>query len=690
MDTHTIKVLEFLQFMEILLRYASTALGRHAILKLVPYQEEWKIVRALKQTTEMCTLLSAQVRIPLAGIDDLRILLKQVQSQNCTFTSEQFMVIRETLQGASNLNLFLSQLGEDLYPQLVRLGNQIEFPDGLLEKLQLQFDEKGVLQDQATPRLAELRKMIRELEAQIREKMEHLQYKYSRFLQGSGYTIRKDHFVLSVRQECRGQVRGLCLDQSNSGETLFIEPQEVILIANKLEEVHKKESDEIIKIYWELTLEILVEEERLTQLCRILAVVDLTVSKARISLDFQMSEPLLNAPYLHFREARHPLLIWEKSNRQFPMVFEPEKVVPIDIHLGHNFDLLMITGPNTGGKTMVLKTVGLLVLMAHSGLHIPVKPGSTTPLFSQVYADIGDEQSISQSLSTFSGHLKNITHILREANENSLILLDEVGAGTDPDEGACLSTAILEQLLKKQAKMIVTTHLSPLKNFAYQYPRTENGCVEFNPITLKPTYRLLIGMPGNSNALYIAENFGISVEIIHRAKNLLDPEKQREKSFLEEIQKSRIKTEEARIQTEEIKDKTEQIKQEAEAERKELTQRKGRVEQEANLEIETHLRKVLDRLAPTLARLKNVPKHILPDVEELNRILKEELRSTPLGQRRMDFIETLHMEDLVYIVKFKKTGRIKKIDHKKEQVKLNMEGLIMDIPFDEISWLEPQ
>ncbi|MEK7483254.1 MAG: hypothetical protein AABZ60_02865, partial [Planctomycetota bacterium] len=222
------------------------------------------------------------------------------------------------------------------------------------------------------------------------------------------------------------------------------------------------------------------------------------------------------------------------------------------------------------------------------------------------------------------------------------------------------------------------------------YPRTENGCVEFNPITLKPTYRLLIGMPGNSNALYIAENFGISVEIIHRAKNLLDPEKQREKSFLEEIQKSRIKTEEARIQTEEIKDKTEQIKQEAEAERKELTQRKGRVEQEANLEIETHLRKVLDRLAPTLARLKNVPKHILPDVEELNRILKEELRSTPLGQRRMDFIETLHMEDLVYIVKFKKTGRIKKIDHKKEQVKLNMEGLIMDIPFDEISWLEPQ
>ncbi|MEK7487162.1 MAG: hypothetical protein AABZ60_22765, partial [Planctomycetota bacterium] len=168
MDTHTIKVLEFLQFMEILLRYASTALGRHAILKLVPYQEEWKIVRALKQTTEMCTLLSAQVRIPLAGIDDLRILLKQVQSQNCTFTSEQFMVIRETLQGASNLNLFLSQLGEDLYPQLVRLGNQIEFPDGLLEKLQLQFDEKGVLQDQATPRLAELRKMIRELEAQIR------------------------------------------------------------------------------------------------------------------------------------------------------------------------------------------------------------------------------------------------------------------------------------------------------------------------------------------------------------------------------------------------------------------------------------------------------------------------------------------------------------------------------------------
>lgn len=690
MDPHSLKVLEFSQLLEILLRYASTSLGRNAILKLLPYSEEWKIVRALQQTSEMRKIVESQLRVPLAGIEDLRTLLKQVKSQHCTFTGEQFMLIRETLQGALNLQEFLTEIGEATYPQLFRLGTQIQFPPHLLEKLQRQFDDKGVLQDHATPRLAELRKSIRELEAQIREKMEHLQYKYSRFLQAPGYTIRKEHFVLSVRQECRGQVRGLCLDQSHSGETLFIEPQEIILIANQLEEVRKKESDEIIKIYWEITLEILAEEDTLKQLCRMLAVIDITVAKARMSIDFQMSEPTLNASYLHFREARHPLLLWEKANRQFPVVLETEKVVPTEVHLGNHFDLLMITGPNTGGKTMVLKTVGLLVLMAQTGLHIPAKSGSMLPLFSEIYADIGDEQSISQSLSTFSGHLKNITHILTEANEKSLVLLDEMGAGTDPDEGACLSTAILEQLLKKQAKMIVTTHLSPLKNFAYQYPRTENACVEFDPVSLRPTYHLLIGMPGNSNALYIAEHLGISSEIIHRAKELLDPKTQREKTFLDEIQKSRLKTEETRLQMEALKEKTLQIKQEAEEERKELTQRKERVEQEANLEIEDHLRKVLDRLAPTLARLKNVPKHILPDVDELNRLLKEELRATPLGQRRMNFIETLRVEDLVYIVKFKKTGRIKKIDHKKEQVKLNMDGLMMDIPFDEISWLEPQ
>lgn len=692
MNPHTLHVLELSHLIEILLRYASTPLGRYAVLKLAPFKEDWKIQRALKQTTEMRGLVESKIRLPLSGLEDIRSAIKQVKEGHFTFTAEQFSELRQTLLTAIDLAQFLRNLGEESYPELFRLSHRIQVPENLLQQLKDTFDEHGKLVDHATPKLAELRKKMREYEEQIRSRIEQLQQKYAKFLQSISYTIRKDHFVLPVRAECRGQVRGLCLDQSQSGETLFIEPQETILLSSQFDEIRQKEQDEVTRIYWELTMAILAEEKSLKELSRFLGVVDLTYAKARMSVDFQMSEPLLNTEYLYFKEARHPLLMWEKSNKEIgrPVLPHPEKVTPIEVHLGQNFDLLMITGPNTGGKTMVLKTVGLLTLMAHCGMHISAKSGSSLPIFSQIHADIGDEQSIAQSLSTFSGHLKNIITLLQQADSHSLVLLDELGSGTDPDEGAALGTAILEQLMQQGAKIIATTHLSPLKNFAYLYPRAENGCVDFNPETLQPTYRLLIGIPGNSNALNIAEYLGLPTSIIHKARQLVDPKNQQEKRFFEQLQQSRVLTEDARLQMEELKEKTQHIKEEAEEELKVLTERKNRIEKEANHEIENRMRTVLEELAPILARLKNVPKHILPDVEELNRVLKEQLRATPLGERRREFIQKLRVEDLVYLPKFKKNARVKKMDQKKESVKVNMNGILMDIPFDDISWLESQ
>jgi DNA mismatch repair protein MutS2 len=690
MNPHTLDVLEFSKWLDILVQYAITPLGREKIRRLQPDTVASRIQRALQQTTEMRYIVESRLRVPLTGIHDLRVALRQAKNQGIPYTVEELAQMRQTLEMTQELALFMKSLSPESYPCLNQLTQQIQFPQEILLRLQQSLTEELELADQASPKLAEIRKTLREEEASLRGTIETLQHRYAKFLQTTTFSLRNDYFVLPVRQECRGQVRGLCLDQSKSGETLFIVPQEMVLLSNHYQDLKRKEREEITRILWEFTRDVLAKESELSALCRVLGVFDLIHAKARMSLDFAMSEPQIDSPYLQFSEARHPLLMWHKSEKKIGQTIlkNPQEVCPLDIHLGDTFDLLMITGPNTGGKTMVLKTVGILSLMALSGSHLPIKPGGMLPLFSQIHADIGDEQSLSQSLSTFSGHIKNIIDLLKQSTTHTLVLLDELGAGTDPDEGAALGTAILEQLLKDQAKVMVSTHLSPLKNFAYHYPRAENACVDFDPDSLKPTYRLLIGMPGNSNALHIASQLGLPQTLIEKAHTLVDPRSKQEKKMFEQLQQTRLQTEDTRLQVEQLKEETEGLKSEIEAELKEVQIRKKRIEEEANAEIERKMREVLQELSPILARLKNVQKSSLPDVEALQEVLSRQLQSTPLAQRRLEFIKTLEPEDQVYLPQFKQNCRVKKIDHKKQLLKVQLKGMLMDLPFEQVSWVE--
>jgi DNA mismatch repair protein MutS2 len=510
MNLSSLNTLEYNKVKAMLKDMAGSSMGKELAEELLPINDISEIDERLAETGEGAAVLSDGESAPVGGIRDIRPLLKKARL-GALLEAFELLDVYNSLYAMRQVKKFFKQT-EIAVPLLKAQAQQIEILGQLEQMLENAVDEHGALKDSASSELLRLRRSIRQGQRQIKERLDAIlrMAEYQKFFQEAIVTMRGDRYVIPIKCEYKTYFPGLVHDQSATGSTLFIEPMAVVNLNNEIKQFEAAEKHEILEILKKLTKEIVKQADFLNNNCDILAHIDFVFAKAKLARHMQAVRPEMNKDGItELKRARHPLIA-------------AEKIVPIDIHLGRDFSVLLITGPNTGGKTVSIKTLGLLALMAQSGLFVPAASGSKLAVYRRVYADIGDEQSIEQSLSTFSAHMTHLVQILDDIDEDDLLLVDEIGAGTDPEEGAALAMAILEHLMKIGTKTIATTHYSELKTFAYSREGIENASVEFDIKTLSPTYRLLIGIPGTSNAFAISNRLGLSESLIIRARQLID------------------------------------------------------------------------------------------------------------------------------------------------------------------------
>ena len=508
MEEKFFEKLEFNKIRDILSNYAVTFLGKDMALSLMPLKNKQDIEKALRQNFEAETLIYRKSNLPIYEIEDIRPYLKNIESQN-VLSCKQLLDITDILRLSNNLkSYFLSnEIDMSEFTALLPLFQNLYVNIGIQETIYKSIIDENTIADEASPALSSIRRKIRSKEQEIRDKLSKLLTQ--KIVQEPIVTIRNDRFVIPVKAEYRSQVKGFTHDISSSGSTIFVEPLSVFELNNEINNLKFEETQEIQKILKKLSSLFLDIIPQLENDLNLICIIDFIFAKAKYSISIDGTVPSISdEKQINLINCSHPLI-------------DKEVAVKNNIYLGKDFTSLIITGPNTGGKTVTLKTVGLLVIMTMSGLNIPAKSGSSIYIFDNVFADIGDEQSIQDSLSTFSSHITKISQILKTATSDSLVLLDELGSGTDPLEGASLAISILEELNKSGLLCISTTHYPELKNFAITENGFENACVEFDLQTLTPTYKLLIGIPGTSQAFAISEKLGISKEIIENAKSRL-------------------------------------------------------------------------------------------------------------------------------------------------------------------------
>jgi DNA mismatch repair protein MutS2 len=529
-NNKAIETLEFHKIRQQLTTFASSSLGRELAEKLTPSTDFTEIVRLQEETDEAAKVLRLKGHVPLGGVFNILPHVKRAEIGSMLHPDE-FVEIASTIRASRILKTFLGELVEEedvSLPILQEYGENLNPPTELYRIITSAISENGDVLDSASEKLRSLRTQIRSLEGRVREKLENIIRSSSaqKMLSDAIITIRNDRFVIPVKQEYRSHFGGMVHDQSSSGQTLFIEPQSIVQLNNELHQTKMKEQGEIQRILTELSTKTATYSEELKQLVSILRELDFMFTKAKFGASMKATKPMMNNDgVIRLFRARHPFI---------PI----DEVVANDIELGKDFTTIVITGPNTGGKTVTLKTVGLITLMAQAGLQIPAQDGSEVAVFESVFADIGDEQSIEQSLSTFSSHMVNIVEILRHVDSNSLVLFDELGAGTDPQEGAALAMSILDEVHRRGARVIATTHYPELKAYSYNRDGVTNASVEFDIESLSPTYRLLIGVPGRSNAFEISKRLGLPNDIIENAKTHIHVESNKVDNMIASLERS--------------------------------------------------------------------------------------------------------------------------------------------------------
>ena len=551
MDSFTLNKVEFDAVRQILAEYCRCSLGKALAGRITPSRNPAVIGRWLEQTTQMVAAIRDVGLPPLAGAADISQALHRATPGGGA-TGEDFAVIAATLEAAGNVRNYLNGLPEPLGLLQQVAGGIAEFTREVQEIRSVVAPDGSIL-DGASERLAAIRREIATITKQIHDIMYGYLHRQdvARLLQNATVTVHGDRFVLPVKVENRGRLPGVIHRESNTGATVFVEPEASVELNNRLTDLHNDERAEIQRLLSQLAMGIQRRAEEIAAALRILAQVDMLAAKAQYAYQFDMHCPVITerGP-LEFHEARHPLLI-DQAWRQEKMGIPPENrhsVVPINVRLGADFDLLVITGSNTGGKTVALKTVAILALMAQSGMHIPAERGSALPVFRDVFIDVGDEQSLQQSLSTFGAHIKRIRYILQKADQSSLVLLDELGAGTDPDEGGAIGQAVLDELRRIGCVGMVTTHLSVLKAYAFSHDRVDNAAVEFDTNTLSPTYRLRIGTPGESHAITVAQKLGMPRRITAAARRHLSDQGEQFRKAIRATTVARESAEDARHQ----------------------------------------------------------------------------------------------------------------------------------------------
>jgi DNA mismatch repair protein MutS2 len=543
MDAHTLELLEFPKVRALVAGYAFCSLGKDLALQAEPGTDADAVRAELELVSEVVELLGQGQAPPFAGLADVRLLARRA-AIGAMLTADQLLEVAGTLTCTGHIYRWRMRLPERS-GRVIALLAPVEDLGPVAKAIAGCIDSRGHVLDMASPELAQVRQKIAEVDEKVQGRIKHLlrDPELRKALRYPNATVSGDHYVLPVAINYRHKIPGVVHRTSSTGETVFIEPAAVAGLSAERVVLKGEEDREVRRILRKLTAEVGRVSRPLGFAIEAMARLDYVSAKARYARDFGLSRPDVNTEgRLWLRVARHPLL--EYLFRQ-PAAGPAREVIPIDLRLGHTFNLLIVTGPNTGGKTVALKTTGLLCLMAQAGMHIPAAEGSQVPVFHHVLSDIGDEQSLEQSLSTFSSHVSRIAHILRTADAQSLVLLDELGAGTDPVEGAALGRAILDELDRIGCRALVTTHLGDLKTYAFNNNRAENGAVEFDVETLRPTYRLHIGQFGMSNALRIARRLKLPRDLLRRAHKYLR-RRQRRAPEMAQLQQKREEAERAR------------------------------------------------------------------------------------------------------------------------------------------------
>ncbi|WP_409370363.1 endonuclease MutS2 [Lysinibacillus sp. 38-6] len=620
-----LKTLEYDKVRQQVATHCTSSIGKSAIDELVPQTDYEKVVQLLEEMDEGLSILRVKGNVPMGGIFDVRPAARRAQIGGM-LSAMELMEVSSTIRASRILRNFLEDLeSEEVVdiPHFIAKKEMMPVLTGLQHEINNCIDDNGAVMDSASQTLRSIRQSLRAEEAKVRSKLESLTRgsNASKMLSDAIVTIRNDRYVIPVKQEYRHHYGGIVHDQSSSGQTLFIEPDSVVQANNEIHQLKMKEQTEIARIL--LALSAMVEEVApdLFNLVKILGEIDVILAKGKYGQANKCTMPKMNKDgYIRLVRARHPLL---------PI----ETAVANDIEFGKDITAIVITGPNTGGKTVTLKTVGLCTLMAQAGLPVPALDGSELAVFEQLFADIGDEQSIEQSLSTFSSHMVNIVDILQQFDDESLVLFDELGAGTDPQEGAALAISILDEVHGRGARVMATTHYPELKAYGYNRPGVANASVEFDIETLSPTYRLLIGVPGRSNAFEISSRLGLPESIIDRAKNFTGTDRHEVESMIASLEATRR-------QSEDDAERSHDLLLESEALRKELQDK---------LQAYEERKEALDKKAKEKARkivdeAKREAESIITELREMRKNADQVVKEHELIEARKRLEEATPLE----------------------------------------------
>jgi DNA mismatch repair protein MutS2 len=678
MDKKTLHILEFDKVRHQLASHTAFTLGRERALWLVPSSDPEIIEARQGETAEALALVDREGGLPLGGVRDIRQSLRRSE-MGSILSPADLLDIASTLYGTSQARRFLLEKAE-AESQLAELAQRLQPALPLRERIEACIGDDGDILDSASDALRSIRNRMHSFQGRIREKLDSIIHnvRYQKVLQDAIITLRNGRYVVPVKAEFKGLLPGLVHDQSGSGATLFVEPAAVVEINNQLRQLEAEENEEIEGILRQLTLAVSNQARELLISVETLGRLDFIFAKAYLAAQQRAVRPRLRTDgYLDIRAGRHPLLKGE--------------VVPLDVWLGREFNTLVITGPNTGGKTVALKTVGLLTLMFQAGLHVPSDKGTEINVFSQIFADIGDEQSIEQNLSTFSSHMANIVRILDKADGGSLVLLDELGAGTDPTEGAALAMALLQWFHSHGCRTIATTHYSELKAFAYMTEGLENASVQFDVETLRPTYELEIGLPGRSNAFAIASRLGLREDVIDLAKAHLTQEDIRIDDMIQDMEENRRRATHERTVAERIRFQVESERDKYEKRVSDLEREKEEILAIARQEAADVLKQAKSDADELLGQLRNAERSQREGVAREVRTMLEEKKQSLVSIKQPDTPKLTSISpraltpgSFVYLHKLKQRGQVLELTMGGEAL-VQVGALRVALPMEELT-----
>ena len=691
MNEKALKTLEYTKIRDRLSALALSPMGKEKCDELVPMHDIDAITREQKETTEAVNMSLKKGRLPLGGIKDIRTQLGRAEAGG-VLGIEELMAVGDFLYVCRKVKNYAKQENKaDVFPVLEDYFEIVKTITNLEKEISRCIVNEQEISDDASSGLRTVRREIRNANGSIRDKLNTIIYSaaYKNMLQDAVITIRNDRYCVPVRSEYQSSFPGMVHDRSNTGSTVFMEPTAVIQLNNKIKELQAKEKEEIEKILAMLSAMVAENVDVIEANINVIAHLDFIFAKSELSLKMNGAEPVFNTNgIIDIRKGRHPLL-------------DEKKVVPIDINLGKNFNTLLITGPNTGGKTVALKTLGLFTLMGQAGLHIPAFDSSQLAVFDDVFADIGDEQSIEQSLSTFSAHMTNTVSIINSVTPNCLVLFDELGAGTDPTEGAALAMAIIQLLHKMNVRTAVTTHYSELKVYALSTEGVENACCEFDVETLRPTYRLLIGIPGKSNAFAISKKLGLPDYVIDSAKEFISSENVKFEDVITDLEISKKTVVYEQERAEQFRKEAERLKNEVEKQRAKINDQREKILADARNEARMVYQQAKEESDRIIKEMNKAMREKSANQNKMNE-KRSELKSKVAkmdeaiskAQKKkvaaVKPIQNLKAGDNVYAVSFDKTGVALSTPDSNGDVMVQTGNMKLKVPLNELTYYEPK